>query len=246
MAYANIRKYDLRYSDFDFKDELKLSALLELVQESAGQSADELGFGYHPLKEMGYGFIVTVNHCEFVRPVVLGDSLTVETWPLPPRHVIFERDYRLTDGKGEPVGAIVSRWCLVDLASFRMLTPDALGEIHARCPYRAEKALEPANWRLPALTEGREVYRMTAHQSHLDHYIHVNNARYADFFLDCFTEKELMERTVRAFRIVYVRQAKEGAELSFWRKDGEGGTLCEMREGDEVVARFGIAFAPRG
>ena len=53
--YCNRKRYALRYSDFDFKDELSLFALLSLVQESAGASADELGFGYDALKKIGCG-----------------------------------------------------------------------------------------------------------------------------------------------------------------------------------------------
>ena len=56
--------------------------------------------------------------------------------------------------------------------------------------------------------EGREVSRMTVANSHCDHYFHANNARYADFFFDCFSMDELSSRLVTAFQIVYVRQAK--------------------------------------
>ena len=150
-AYANVKKYELRYSDFDFKDELKLSALLSLTQESAGASADELGFGYSDLKPRGLGFIVVHTYCEFRRPILLGDMLTVETWPLPPRHVIFERDYRVFGGKGEEVAALASRWCLVDLKDFTLTVPEALGEAHANCPYRAEKAVDVSVWKIPRI-----------------------------------------------------------------------------------------------
>ena len=48
--YAHFKTYELRYSDFDYKDELRPSSLLGVVQESACLSADELGFGYADLK----------------------------------------------------------------------------------------------------------------------------------------------------------------------------------------------------
>ena len=57
-AYCFRRPFRLRYTDFDFKDELSLTALLGIIQESATGSADELGFGYADLRPKNYGFLV--------------------------------------------------------------------------------------------------------------------------------------------------------------------------------------------
>ena len=238
--YCNTHEYTLRHSDFDFKDELKLSSLLALLQESAGFSADELGFGYLDLKSKNLAFIIVNTCCEILRPVRLGEKATVETWPLPPRHVIYERDSRVRVGE-EVVANVATRWCLVDPDEFRLLTPDRLGEANARCPYRAERTLEVDNWKIPKLTEGKEIYRMRVGVSQCDHYKHVNNTRYADFFCDCFT-MDALSRPVRYFQIAYGKQAKEGAEISFFRKDEGDSSVCEARSDGEVLAQFRIRF----
>ena len=224
-VYANIRKYDLRYTDFDFKDDLKLSALLALTQESACASADELGFGYDDLKPKGLGFIVANTHCRFLRPVLLGDSLTVETWPLPPRHVIFERDYKVQNGRGEEVARLASRWCLVDLATFSLLSPEKLGKAHECCPYRDEKALDVASWKIP------------------DHYMHVNNTRYPDLFMDCFSMDELAKLRIASFAISYLKQIKAGSEVTFTRDDGENCTILEAFSGGELCTQLMLLHA---
>lgn len=241
--YANRKTYELRYSDLDFKDDLSLPALLSLVQESAGASAEELGFGYHALKSVGCGFIVVNTYCEFLAPVGLGDTVTVETWPLPPRHVIFERDYRVTNAAGKQVAALASRWCLVDLDSFSLLTPDRMGEVHARCPYRDEKAVEPAGWKIPKLTDGREVYRTVVRAGLCDHYLHANNTRYAELFLDCFTMEELAARSVKRFQIAYSKQAKEGKTVVFYREDFGDVSICEARADGELLSQFRVEFS---
>ena len=129
--YCNTTSYYLPYSYFDFKDELKPSSLLDLAQEAATASADELGFGYADLKPKGYGFIIVNSYCEFRRPVMLGERITMQTWPLPPRRVFFERHYRALVGD-EEVAAVASRWCLVDLQNFSLLLPEAMGPLPAR------------------------------------------------------------------------------------------------------------------
>ena len=44
--YRHIKSFELRYTDVDAYDNLKLSSLLSFLEESACLSADELGFGY--------------------------------------------------------------------------------------------------------------------------------------------------------------------------------------------------------
>lgn len=242
--YSHKKIFDLRYADVDFKDDAKLSALLSFAQEVAGSSADELGFGYEALKRDRRGFIVTSTYCEIYSPMRLGDVLTVETWPLPPRHIIFERGYRIFDQKGKVAAALASRWCLVDLDVFSPVLPDKLGEVHTNCPYRAEKSVEVPNWKIAKLgEEGYEAYRVTVKNSQCDHYLHANNTRYMDFFIDCFTMDELSARAVRAFQISYLKQAKEGSELVLFRKDNGGDTVLEARCGGEVLSQCRIVWA---
>lgn len=240
--YCNTTSYYLPYSYFDFKDELKPSSLLDLAQEAATASADELGFGYADLKPEGYGFIIVNSYCEFRRPVMLGERITMQTWPLPPRRVFFERHYRALVGD-EEVAAVASRWCLVDLQSFSLLLPEAMGEAHTRCPYRAEKVVQPPAWKIPHVKDGKEIYRMRVGVSHCDHYLHANNAKYADFFFDCFTMDELRARKIRAFQITYGKQAKPGCELVLVREDTEDGAVCEVRCDGETLTQLRVWFA---
>lgn len=240
--YCHTTHYVLRYSDFDFKDELLPVSLLALVQESACRSAEELGFGYDDLRPLHYGFLVVNTYCEFARPVRLGDNLVVKTWPLPPRHVICERDYLVEDEKGERLASLASRWCLVDLGTFSLLSPEKMGEVHARCPYRDEHSVAVPGWKIPRIATGREVYRMRVNVGQCDHYFHANNTRYAEFFFDCFSMDELAARPVRSFQIAYVKQAKEGKELSFLREDRGDTSLCEAVSDGELLAQFRVTF----
>lgn len=242
-VYSHKREFELRYSDMDFQDKIKLSTLLSLAQEAACSSADELGFGYHHLKSYDIGFLVVNTYGEIYRPVRLGDRLTIETWPLPPRHVILERDYRVFNQDGALCAALASRWCLVDLKSFTLLKPDCLKEAHERCPYRAEKSVN-ADWRLPKTEKaGQERLRIRAANGDCDHYFHVNNAHYADLFLNCFTMDELSSRDIKSFCIAYHKQTKEGSEMVITRQEiSERETLMELSCDGELHTSCTITF----
>lgn len=242
MAYCHVKTYPLRYSDFDFKDELTLSALLCLVQESACLSADELGFGYDDLRPKHFGFIVVNTYGKLLRPVRLGESITVETWPLPPRMFFFERHYRVKSGE-ETVALIASRWCLVNLDTFTMIRPESLGQTHANCPYRAERAVEVPSWHIQRADGMEEAYRLRVNVGHCDHYLHANNARYPDFFMDAFSMEELRTKRIVSFGITYSKQAKPGRDLAILRRDFEGYSVLEAVSGEDRIASFRVDFA---
>lgn len=239
--YRNTQHIKLRRIDLDFKNDLKLSSILSFFQEAASASADELGFGDKVLYLRNYGFLVVNTDCRILRPVHYEDGeVEVDTWPLPPRHVIFERAYRMRVGE-ETVAVAASRWCLVDLNGFSMLTGDKLGEAHEKCPYRAERLVDDPVWKIPRITDGKEVRRFTVGTSQCDRFLHANNTRYADFFVDCFSFEEL-RRPVRAFQISYSKQAKEGTELSMFRQDEDDRSVCEARANGETLTRFCLQF----
>lgn len=243
-GYLHRRVYSLRYTDFDFADAFKLSSLLALVQEAACSSADELGFGYADLKPKNFGFLTVNTYCKLLHPVRIGDELTVETWPLPPRHVIFERDTRVKNQRGEEVALLASRWCLVDLKNFSLLPPEALGPAHAACPYNPERTVSPLSWKFKKFEEGegREVSRIRVTPSKCDHYLHANNTYYADFFCDCFSFEEL-SRPLDSFQIAYLKQAKPQKELVFFRKDEDFSSSLEARLDGELITQFRLNFA---
>ncbi len=239
--YSHKRTFSVRYSDTDYKDELKPSALLAFLQEAACSSADELGFGYDDLRPLGYGFVVVSTCVELKKPLHLGDSLTVETWPLTPRMVIFERDYRIFNQEGELCAVAASRWCLVDLKNMSLLRPDKL-KAHAACPYRDEQSMTPV-WKIAKLGEEGELsYELTVKNSLCDHYLHLNNTRYADIFFDAFTMDELSSKKVTGFSIVYHKQVKEGQPLQIFCKNTPACTRMEARCNGEITTQFSLFF----
>lgn len=217
--YSCNLNFATRYADFDFCDNLKTSAILNFMQEAAGISGNELGCGSKFLWPKGWGFILTHNYVEVYKPIKINEErLTVKTWPLPPKHIIFERHYELYNEAGEKAVAAVSRWCLLDLKNKKFLSSSAL-EDQDYSTYNPAKTIDFKAWKIPPVSlEGIEPsFSVQVHSSEYDHYLHVNNTRYADFCMNCFTVEELKNKTVKSFQISYEEQCVEGDELNFYR-----------------------------
>lgn len=245
MSYEHIREFTVKYSEADFKDELKLSAMLSYFEEAASSSADELGFGYSYLKPRGYAFMVAGLSCEFISPIYLGERACVKTWPTPPTRVVFGREYQLLSCDGQIKANASARWCLIDLKDGKILSSKAIDN-QDYTTYNTAKTLSNVRWKLPVFKkEGGELkFALRIANSEYDHNMHVNNIHYADYCLNCFSVAELKEQKLKKFTIAYTKQCKEGDVLRFYRQSLGDGNYCVQgfNESDEVVTQAQIIF----
>lgn len=244
--YEHIQKFTVKYCEVDFKDELKLSTMLSFMEEVACSSADELGFGYAFVKPRGYAFMVSNIVCEFLRPIPLGECVQVKTWPSIPSKVIFGREYQLFLENGEKACNASSRWCLVDMQTGKLL-PASVIDNQDYSTYNTDKAIENVKWSIPSfgLEEGELRYCMTVANSDYDHNMHVNNTKYADYCMNCFSIEELSKLRLQRFSISYVKQCKEGQALRFYRQQiAQNEYLLQgINEQNEQVIRASVTFA---
>ena len=242
--YKHDRQFTVRYSEVDFKDEMKISSVLSCLQEIACSSADELGFGYNFLQPQGIAFLLSGTYLQFNRPIRLGEKITARTWPTPPSYAVFGREYQIFDEKGEPLVNATSRWCAVQLNAGKILQSKFLfGQDYSG--YNTDKALEISSPKIPQFDvekEGELRYTMTVAHADYDHYFHVNNARYADYCANAFTLEEWSNWRLKSFFITYAKQCRAGDKLSFYRKPLERGEyLVQGVNGDGqtvVCTRF--------
>lgn len=239
--YRNIKEYQLRYTDVDAFDNLRLSSLLSFLQESACLSADELGFGYDDLAPANFGFIVVNWYIELFKNIKLGDVLTVHTWPLKPKHLIFLRDFELYCGS-EKVGVGTARWCMIDTKKFMPAPASLFFPENFFDGYNTERSIDFKDWKIPAVKSGEKVYSRKVRFSDYDHYFHVNNTKYADFMFDVFTVDELRNKCVSSVQITYVKQCKEGEEIVFSKEESNGFYFIEGRVGDELRVQMRMKF----
>lgn len=233
--YRNINTYHLRYTDVDAYDNLKLSSLLSFMEESACLSADELGFGYKALTPKKFGFIIVNWYIELNRAIKLGEQLTVHTWPLPPKRLIFLRDFELFVGD-EKVGAATSRWCMINTENFSMLPSSAFFVEGDFDGYNTQRSIEFSSWKIPPVTKGELKYSKYASLSDYDHYFHVNNTKYADFLTDVFSVKQFEGKRIGSVQITYVKQCKIGERIDIYLEQADGSYLVEGRvEGEARV-----------
>jgi len=242
--YHHDKNFTVKYCEVDFKDQLKPSTTLSFLEEVACSSADELGFGYAYVKPRGVAFMVTNVACSFIKPIKLGEEITVRTWPTPPTHVVFGREYQIYATGGELLANASSRWCAVDIQTGKLVQSKFFSE-QDYSTYNPTRALEIVRWKLPVFekSEGELRFSLTIANSEYDHNMHVNNTRYADYCFNVFSIEELSSLQVKTFAFSYLKQCKEGDLLQFYRKQtGENLWSVQGYNGDLLVVQAEIGF----
>jgi acyl-ACP thioesterase len=211
------------------------------MEESACLSADELHFGYQDISPKNIGFILSNWYIQLDRAILLGEKLTIHTWPIKPQRLIVLRDFEFFVGD-EKVGVATSRWCLVDLKTFSLLPTSSVFANDTR-EYNDFRSVEFNNWKIAQVEPMAFVYGKTVVLSDYDHYNHVNNTKYADFVLDAFVKDELKGKRMVSAQMSYLKQCKWGEKIDFYRAEDNGFTYIEGRCGEELRVAFKVKMA---
>lgn len=200
---------------FDVNDRLRPASVLDIFQDAAARHAEILGCGYLTMLNKNRLWVLLRNHYEVVKYPYYTQEFVVSTWPKQGR-LDFDRSYLLCDKNGEVLIKGVSKWCVIDAVS-RRLVKDTRVEYPGSCPQ--ELACLPAV-KLAVPQEGQSCGMFTAGLSDLDHNGHMNNTRYADILQNCLEKDE----GITELDFNYLHEMSLGDCLEVYKK----------REGDKL------------
>ena len=207
--------------DVDCFGRLLPARILSYAQEVAGMHSTELTVGYDVLARQRMFWAVTRHKVQVTRLPRLGETIHVETWPMPPTRVAFPRSMVAYDAQGREVFRSISLWVLMDLDTRNMILPGKSG-ISLVGTLRGNELAVPLG--LPAKllknTRSRQVCF-----TDLDRNGHMNNCRYLDWICDLIPSIYHKDHEIREFTVCYLSEAREGQQLELRWDYPEAGCL---------------------
>ena len=200
---------------------LKPSMLLFYVQEVAGIHATSLGAGFDALATKNLFWAILRTHVQITRLPLSGETIRVETWPMPTSRVAYPRSVVAYDRAGNEVFRAISLWCLMDTNSRSMVLPGKSG-VRVDGTLRGNELAVPGSLAIKSLehTSSRSV-----RFSDLDRNGHMNNTRYMEWIGDLLPSAFHQRHTPREFTVCYHSEALEGEALDIHYEMKEGGIL---------------------
>ena len=115
MAAIYPQEFPINGSCVDRYGKLKLSSLLFFAQEAAGRHFDRISMTYDQLAQQGMFWAIIRQRVQISRVPRRGETIRVETWPMPTTRVAYPRSVVAYDEAGNEVFRSISLWVLMDL-----------------------------------------------------------------------------------------------------------------------------------
>ena len=209
---------------------LRPEALLSLMQEAAGMHCYALGVGRDVLGARNLFWAVVRQRVQIQRLPVIGETMTLETWPGEATRASYPRYTVGRDKNGEILFRGAALWLMMDGDSRAMILPGKSG-LMVPGTQREEQIALPGS--LPPAVLGHEETRRVRY-SELDANGHMSNTRYLNWLEDLFPAQYHRDHPLQEFQISYLSEAREGQEIHMsWDLGPEGELRLEGRRTEE-------------
>ena len=219
MIYS--QNYTISDIHVDCFGRLKPSMVLMMVQEVAGAHFTSLAMDYQTLAQKGMFWAVTRHKVQITRLPTLGETIRVETWPMPPTKVAYPRSVVAYDEQGDEVFRAITLWVLLDVNTRAMVLPDRSG-VNVPGMLTGSELAAPKG--LPARILSSTASRRVCFTD-LDQNGHMNNTRCLDWLADLLPSAFHISHPVKEFTVCYLMEAREGDVLDLSWELGQEGTL---------------------
>lgn len=204
------QQYTINDNAVDRYGRLKPSMILYYVQEMAGKHFDLIAMDYDQLASQGMIWAIIRQRVQISRIPTRGETIRVETWPMPSTRVAFPRSVIAYDAEGQEVFRSISLWVLMDIQTRSMILPGKSGLIVPGTIRGNELAAPSA---LPAKMMSNHRSRTVCYTD-LDRNGHMNNTRYMDWIDDLLPSVFHEDHIIKEFTVCYLSETREGQELT--------------------------------
>lgn len=194
--------------DADAFGVLAPAALAGYLQETAGRSADALGFGFADLNRNGMTWVLARQQVQLDAPVLWGETLEVETWPSGVDRLAALRDFRLLRD-GAEVGRALTTWFAIDVATRRPVRPE---KILPESRLAQSTHVLPLGSPPPGALDRPDVdRRFQVRFADIDANLHVTNSSYVAWALEALDEVTWRSRRLTSIDVQFLAECNLGA-----------------------------------
>ncbi len=221
MEMLYTKNFELTDLHVDCHRRLKNSVLLYLVQEVSTDHAELLGSDWETLSSKNLFWAIIRQKVQITRLPEAGETIRLETWPLPATRVAYPRATIAYDEKGRELFRTMALWVLMDMENRSMVLPGKSG-VDVPGIVRGLELDAPGSL-MPKPLANHTTH--TVHYGLLDRNGHMNNTRYLDWVDDLLSARFHKDHPVRELTVCYLAEAREGQQVTLHWELLEAGVL---------------------
>lgn len=232
-------EYKVQPLDVDFNGSIRTTQLIGYLLHTAGENAEENGFGIQPLQNNGQAWVASRLAMEVYSYPKTEDTFRIETWIEDFSRMFTTRNFKIIGSDNSVIGAGSSIWCLLDMETRKSvdLNFTNYGSFATGIPSIIDKP-----GKVPTVA-GEPVSRHRVKYSDMDYNRHANSMKYVEWMIDLFPLELFEKREIRRIDINYVNELHYGEKVDIYCKQHQDdGCLFEMRSGEDVICKAAMKF----
>lgn len=209
------KKYTVQVNEIDFRQQLKLSSLFVYLQDMATEHANKIGVGRNVIQTK-YGIIWVLNRIrvDVIRYPKFKEEITIETWPEQPEKIEFNRNFIVYDKDGNIIAKAFSQWVVIDYNTRRLKRSSIIEEEFPR--NEKGRAIDCELGKIKPTGNLVLRYKKTVGYSDIDINEHLNNTKYIDYIMDCFSLEQHKRYSVKSIEVNYLHEALPGETIQLF------------------------------
>lgn len=224
--------YETRYGDYKNFDTIKISSLLDMVQDISIKDSENAGFGLNVLRERNMAWLVQGINVKLLKPVRTGVPVEVTTAVKNMKAATSERGCIIKQG-GEMIGKTIFNWVAFDTEKLKpcRIPPEIL-EAYPLYDFGDDFfTLRKTD----ILTFDKADYEIRVKNKDIDTNKHLNNQKSAEILMDALP----YDFEFNSLSVLYKKPAYLGDELGVCIKKTEFGFYVHLETKDKEPCVIG-------
>lgn len=223
--------FQIRCGEIDAQRKIKISAFVELLQETSMQHIIKLKASAWDLEARRMSWILLRKRIDIITLPKIGETIKVVTKPTGFAGYFAHRDYLVYDAEDTLIASASSYWTLMDMSQRKMIRipEDLLDLVH---PDDSEY-LPRVDKRIKKQKNVDQTIELKVYQTHLDWNNHVNNVNYLKWMLMSLPQEKYSGKTPKSVNIHFKGEAMLGDIITAQLTIQEDQTLHQIIKNDD-------------
>lgn len=224
------KEYVLKSYEADAHGFLRITTLMNILQDAADGSAMELGFGFENCWQKGVSWVGSNYLIEINRLPKIHEKFVVETWPAEAKLWGAIRDFVIYDETGAVLMKASSQWVLVDIIRKR---PVPLEKYFSEYKAIKERAINVEFARATSFENPQTEHMMKVRFDDIDINNHVNNAVYPLWASESVGKEWRENHTPGRIEIWFKKEAVYGQSVKILTKFENNRSIHSITDEEE-------------
>lgn len=201
------KEYEVNSLLVNFRGQLGLYAILNLLQDIAWSHANVLGLGYESISKQSLIWVLTRQKLVMNKWPKWGEKISIETW-IRPHDLYALREFSVYKND-ELIGESTTSYVTLNSETRRPVKFDRSGFTNY-----GTRALEISAEKIPVMAEYQNLISFKVRNSDIDINKHVNNTRYAQWLLDSIPQEWHSGFDLHEYEVNFLAETKLGDEIA--------------------------------